>query len=118
MLVDFAAPPLVNDVLVARKDRLYSEHHGTVADQGSLFQQRPGKPLACGQCMVVGNQYQVSRLHRFLHICRGQNGFVRAIGCTEVFQILAAADVVVGADLAFHCLERMSLRRRAPRPQV
>jgi hypothetical protein len=26
--------------------------------------------------------------------------------------------VVVGADLAFHCLERMSLRRRAPRPQV
>ena len=53
--VNLAAPPFVENMLIAGKDGLDSEYHAAVACQGSLLDERSGAPLGGGQSVVVTN---------------------------------------------------------------
>src|SRR5438445_1522550 len=53
--VNLAAPPFVENMLIAGKDGLDSEYNAAVACQGSLLDERSGAPLGGGQSVVVTN---------------------------------------------------------------
>ena len=58
-LVDLATPPFVENMLVASENRLDAEHHGTVAGQRALLEQRRCVTLRSRQGVIVADQDHV-----------------------------------------------------------
>src|SRR5215467_4005396 len=115
VFADLAPPPFVENMLVARKDRLESQNNRTFTIERAALKQRPCKTLAGGQGVIVANQHQVGALDFFVNLIEFDNGLIGAVCLTEIPQILAAAVGVIGADFAFYTLQRMQLRRRPTR---
>ena len=67
-LVDFAAPPFVEDVLVAGEDGFDTEHDGTIASQGALLDERGGIALGRGQGVVVADKDDVGGVQSVLNL--------------------------------------------------
>ena len=68
--------------------------------------------------MIVSDQNDIGLLQQLRQLFGSQHGIVGTESLAEVEQILAAAVVVVGADLAFHPGERVQLRGTAARSQA
>jgi hypothetical protein len=52
-------PPFLQNVLVARKNRLHAQNYRPVSKQGTLLEKPAGESLASRQGMVVADQDQV-----------------------------------------------------------
>ena len=70
VLVDFAAPPFFEDVLIAGEDGFDSEHDRAIPGQGALLEQRCGIALGAGQGMVVADQDHVGGVQSVLKLLR------------------------------------------------
>ncbi len=77
-LVDFAAPPFVENVLVAGEDGFDPEHHWTVPGQRALLDQRCGIALRSWQRVVVADQDDVGGMQSGLNLLRIENRIVAA----------------------------------------
>src|ERR1700751_3098133 len=118
VFADLTPPPFVENMLVARKDRLESKDNRTFPIQGTALKQRSRKTLAGGQGVIVADQHQIGALHFLVNLIEFDDRLVRAVGLTEISEILAAAIGIIRADFAFHTLQRMQLRRRPTRSQM
>ena len=71
--VDIAAPPFVEDVLVAGEDGFDSQHHRTVTGQRALLDQGCGMALRGRQRVVVADEHDVGGLQSALNLLRIEN---------------------------------------------
>src|ERR1700680_297224 len=117
-LVNFAAPPFFENVLVAGKDGFDSEHHRAISGKGALLEQRCGIALGGGQGVVVTNQDNVGGMQSILNLLRVQQRSVAAEGLTVLAQILTPAVRILGADFALYSGQRMELSGAAPGSQI
>src|SRR5579862_5270806 len=118
VFADLAPPPLVEDVLIASKDRLKSKNDRTLPRQRTMLEQRSSKALASRQGVIVADQNDVGILGLGVNLTDVENRLVAAVSLTEIPQILATAVRIVRADFALNTLERVQLRRGASRSQV
>ena len=72
VLVNFAAPPFFENVLVAGEDGFDSKHHRAISSQGALLDQRCGIALRGGQSVVVADQDDVGGLQSVLNLLRSR----------------------------------------------
>ena len=114
--IDLPPPPFVKNLLMARENRLHSQHHRAVSRLRPLLKQSRGKTLRRRQRMIIADQHQVGAPHRARQLFGVDHRVVRPKSVTEVPQILAPSARISGPDLAFHASQRMHLRRIAPRP--
>src|ERR1700758_5083035 len=77
LLVDFSAPPLVQNELVTRKYRFQPQPDRSISNLGALFKKRGSVILRCGQSVVVADQNDVSSLNGFIQMSRIENGVIR-----------------------------------------
>ncbi len=107
-VVDLAAHPLVEDVLVAGEDRLHTQHHRPAAFRCSLQNLR-SEALRGGQSVVIADQHHVSLAQLGFHLFQGQKGFIIAEGLAKVAEILAAAVGISGPEFALQAGEGVQL---------
>src|ERR1700678_2744377 len=98
VLVDFAAPPLVEDVLIAGEDGFNAKYDRAVSGQGTLLEERRGIALGAGQRVVVADQNHVGGMQSILHLLGVKQRIVAAEGLAELAQVFAAAWRILGAD--------------------
>src|SRR5579871_1262779 len=72
-LVNLAAPPLIEDMLIAGKNGFDAENHGTIADHRSLLEDRCRVTLRGAQRVVVANQDNVGRTQTFAELIEIEN---------------------------------------------
>src|SRR5581483_3543188 len=118
VLVNFAPPPLVEDVLVAGKDRLQRKHNRTIAEVHQILKLSCRKFLRRGQSVVITDEHQVRLRNERLPIAGLQYGLVGSKSLAEGLQILAPAARILGADFALHSRQRLKLRHAAPGPKI
>ncbi len=107
--VDFAAPPLVENVLVAGENGFDSEHDGAVPGQRALLDQRRGIALRSGQRVVIADEDDVGGVHSVVNLLGIENGVVAAKNLVEFAKIFAAVVGILGADFALHSRQRVQL---------
>src|SRR5215469_2971676 len=115
VFTDLAPPPLVENVLIASKDGLESQHDWTVAGQRTMLEQRSHEALASRQGMIVADQSDIGLLDLCMNLAEIENRRVGAISLAEIPQVLAPTVWIVGADFALNAFERVQLSRRASR---
>ncbi len=99
-LVNFAAPPFVEDVLVAGKDGFNSQNHGTVSGERALLDQRCSMALRGGQRVIVPDEDDVGGVESTLNLLGIQDGVVAAVCFVELAKIFATAVRILGANFA------------------
>ena len=107
VLVDFAAPPFIEDVLVASEDRFDAEHDGAVAGQGALLEQRGGVALGRGQGVVVADKNYIGLSESGLNLFGVQQRVVIAKSLIKLAKIFTAAVRILGADFTLHSGQRV-----------
>ena len=109
LLVNFAAQPLVNDVLVAGEDGFDAQNYRTIAHERTLLDQRCGVTLRSGQRVIVADKNDVGRVQRVLYLRGIEQGIVTAKSLVKLAKIFATAMRILGADLALHSCQGMQL---------
>ena len=117
-LVDFAAPPFVENVLVASENGFDSEHHGAIPSQRPLLNQRCGVALRGGQRVVVADQDDIGGAQSFLHLLGIEQRIVAAKCLVEFAKIFSAVVRILGADFALHSRQRVQLRCAAAGSEI
>ena len=108
LVVDLAAHPLVEDVLVAGKDRLHTQHHRPAACRCSLQSLR-NEALRGGQSVVIADQYHVGLAKLGFDLRQCEERFVLAEGFAEVAEILATTVGISGLQFALQAGEGVQL---------
>src|ERR1035441_5275448 len=98
VLVNFAAQPFFENVLIAGENSFHSQHDGALVQFG-FTEQRRQVALRVGQGVVVADQNDSSFGDFVAHIARGQNSLVGAVGLAKVAKILASGGGIDGANL-------------------
>jgi hypothetical protein len=111
--INLAAPPFVENVLIAGKNGFDAENHGPAAGQRALLEQRRGMALGRGQSMVVADEDDIGAAQSALDLFGVEQGIVVAKRLVELAQIFAAAVRVESVDFAFHFGQRAQLRGAA-----
>src|SRR3984957_7926246 len=88
-LVNFAPPPLVENVLVAREDGFNAQHHRTPAGQRALLYYRRRIALGRRQSVVIADQHHVGSLHCILKLWRVEKRVVGAEGVAIFAKVFA-----------------------------
>src|SRR5712692_1388047 len=88
--INLAAPPFVENMLVAGKDGLDSKDHAAVPCKGSLLDERSGVALGGGQSMVVPDQNNVGGTQGTLNLLRVEERIIVAESLVELPEILAS----------------------------
>src|SRR5689334_13995073 len=96
--IDFAAPPLVKDVLIAGEDGFQPEDYGAVSGLGSGFQKFAGEVLRVRQSVIVAQQNNIRGLDTCIEFRGVENPFVRPKGLVVLAQIFPAVAVIVELD--------------------
>ena len=90
-LVDFAPPPLFEDVLIAGEDGFDSEDDRAIPGESALLDQRCGVALGAGQGVVVADQDHVGGVQGIVKLLGIENRIVVAKRLAELANIFAAA---------------------------
>src|ERR1700685_1379785 len=98
----FAAPPFVENVLVAGENGFDAKHDGTIPGERALLDQGGGMELSGGQRVVVADEDDVGGVQSLLNLMRVEQRFVAAKCLVEFAKILAAVVRILGADFALH----------------
>ena len=107
--VNFAAPPFVEDVLIAREDGFDPKNDGTIASRARCSSQRGGIALSGGQGVIVTDQDHVGGVQRVLNLAGVEQEFVAAICLIEFAKIFAAAVRILSTDFTLHSRQRVQL---------
>jgi hypothetical protein len=67
--IDFTAPPLIQDALVASENRFQAEDNRTVARLDTLFKKFGGEVLRVGQGVVVAYEENICALNGGVQVC-------------------------------------------------
>ena len=118
VLIDFAAPPFFENVLIAGEDGFDSEHDRAISGQSALLEERCGIALGNGQGMVVADQDDVGGVQSILNLLGVEKRIVAAEGLAELTKIFSAAVRILGADFTLHSSQRMELSGAASGSQV
>ena len=115
---NFAAPPFVENVLIARKNRFHTQNHGPVAGLCAFFQQSRSKTLRSRQRMIIANQQNIGAVHERVELLPIENGLIGAVSLGEVPKIFATSVMILSPDLTFDTGQRVELRRTASGSQA
>src|SRR2546430_13210761 len=96
--IDFPPPPFIENVLIARKNRFYSQDHGSVAGLRAFLQQGCSKPLRSRQRMIIANQQNIGVAHWSVKLLSVEDGLIRAVSLGEVPKVFASPVMIVGSD--------------------
>jgi len=105
VLIDFAAPPLVQNVLVAGVNGFHSQYHGTIAGQRALLHHRCGVALRGRQCVIIADKDYVGGVQCSLKLGGIEQCIVAAKSLIKLAKIFAAAVGILRADFPFHAGE-------------
>jgi phage tail protein X len=113
-----AAPPLVENVLVAGKNRFNPEDHWAISGQRTLLDQRCGMPLCCRKRMIIADQHDIRGMQRAAQLLGIEHAVITAKTLVEFAKIFPAAVRILQPDLALHSRQRLQLRRGATGPEI
>ncbi len=119
VLVNVAAPPFVENMLIASKDGFNAKDDWPITREGALLDQRCGITLRGRQRVVVADQDHVGRTQGALNFLLGiENRIVVAECLVELAKISATVVRILGADFALHSRQRVQLGCTAAGSQI